>query len=238
MRSARRSAAPRAFTLLELLIVVAVIIALAGLLFPVIGSVQEKGRKTQAASDAAQIVTAVNAYYAEYGKYPLADGKQGSDTLFSDATGYANQHNHLLFNVLRAKPGTESADGATWDFLALNPKQVIYFEGKQVKDASKPKGGFPPMTSSQPNNQNYFDPWGQEYAVFIDGDYDGKIDLYAFYTDAMFRDPSASGATKVGVSVGVASLGPDRARGKATSSSDFGGGNGVFKSSDDVITWQ
>src|SRR5881275_3648742 len=61
----------RAFTLIELLVVIAIIIILAGLLFAGLRGAQEQARRTQAKNDLTQIVTAVNAIYTEYGKYPL-----------------------------------------------------------------------------------------------------------------------------------------------------------------------
>src|SRR6266446_4747028 len=60
-----------AFTLIELLVVIAIIAILIGLLFPAFSAVQNQARRTQAKNDLTQIVTAVNAYYTEYGKYPL-----------------------------------------------------------------------------------------------------------------------------------------------------------------------
>src|SRR5256885_1765254 len=61
----------RAFTLIELLVVIAIIAILVGLLFPAFKAVQSQAKRTQAKNDLTQIVTAVNAYYTEYGKYPL-----------------------------------------------------------------------------------------------------------------------------------------------------------------------
>ncbi len=59
-----------AFTLIELLVVIAIIIILAGLLYPAYQAAQNQAKRTQAKNDLTQIVTAVNAYYTEYGKYP------------------------------------------------------------------------------------------------------------------------------------------------------------------------
>src|SRR5713226_5861854 len=67
-----------AFTLIELLVVITIVAILIGLLFPAFRGVQDQAKKTQAKNDLMQIVTAVNAFYTEYGKYPLAT--QGSDT--------------------------------------------------------------------------------------------------------------------------------------------------------------
>ena len=60
-----------AFTLIELLVVIAIIAILIGLLFPAFKAVQNQARSTQAKNDLTQIVNAVNAFYTEYGKYPL-----------------------------------------------------------------------------------------------------------------------------------------------------------------------
>src|SRR5215208_3496979 len=72
-----KSALPRphhanAFTLIELLVVIAIIAILIGLFFPAFGAVQNQARKTQAKNDLTQIVNAVNAFYTDYGKYPVA----------------------------------------------------------------------------------------------------------------------------------------------------------------------
>src|SRR5947207_2103029 len=64
----------RAFTLIELLVVIAIIALLMGLLFPAYRAVQNQARQTQAKNDLTQIVAAVNAFYTEYGRYPLAAG--------------------------------------------------------------------------------------------------------------------------------------------------------------------
>jgi prepilin-type N-terminal cleavage/methylation domain-containing protein len=57
-----------AFTLIELLVVITVIAILIALLFPAFNGVQDQAKRTQAKNDLTQIVTAVNAFYTEYGK--------------------------------------------------------------------------------------------------------------------------------------------------------------------------
>src|SRR5436309_6370668 len=74
LRVMQRHSDERAFTLIELLVVIAIIIILAGLLFAGLRGAQEQARRTQAKNDLTQIVTAVNAFYTEYGKYPLPAG--------------------------------------------------------------------------------------------------------------------------------------------------------------------
>src|SRR5213083_1421074 len=83
-----------AFTLIELLVVIAIIAILIGLLFPAFSAVQNQAKRTQAKNDLTQIVTALNAYYTEYGKYPLV----APDTIY----GPAGSLNDGLFYTLRA----------------------------------------------------------------------------------------------------------------------------------------
>lgn len=54
----------RAFTLIELMVVIGVIAVLIGIFFPVLGSIRSKARRTQCLSNARQVVTAVNAFSA------------------------------------------------------------------------------------------------------------------------------------------------------------------------------
>src|SRR6266487_6658710 len=96
LRGMQRHSDERAFTLIELLVVIAIIIILAGLLFPALRGAQNQAKRTQAKNDLTQIVTAVNAFYTENGKYPLV----AADTLY----GAAGTPNNALFNELRATP--------------------------------------------------------------------------------------------------------------------------------------
>src|SRR5437763_9580273 len=84
----------KAFTLMELLVVIAIIAVLLGLAFPVFQGVLDRAKKVQAKNDLTQVVTAVNAFYTEYGRYPLPStvitdkiyGKEGtsSSTVFNE----------------------------------------------------------------------------------------------------------------------------------------------------------
>src|SRR6266478_3407182 len=102
MHALARSFRAGGFTLIELLIVIGIIAILIGLLFPAFKGVQDQARRTQAKNDLTQIVTAVNAFYTEYGRYPT--------TATTDATATyglgSSRTNDVLFNELR---GTSTA---------------------------------------------------------------------------------------------------------------------------------
>lgn len=63
----------RAFTLVELLVVMGIIAILAGVLVASVGSALKFAKRTKTNSTASQISTAVQNYYTEYGIYPTAD---------------------------------------------------------------------------------------------------------------------------------------------------------------------
>jgi len=142
----------RAFTLIELLVVIAIIAILVGLLFPAFKAVQTQARQTQAKNDLTQIVNAVNAFYTDYGKYPLVT----ADTIY----GTVATPNTALFNVLR---GTDAIN---------NPRQIVFISPPDVKDPNNPRSG---IGTAVANLGRYFDPWGTSYLVEIDGNYNNAV---------------------------------------------------------------
>ena len=149
----------RAFTLIELLVVIAIIAILVGLLFPAFKAVQNQARQTQAKNDLTQIVNAVNAFYTDYGKYPLVT----ADTTY----GPGGTVNNLLFNVLRAIDTTN------------NPRQIIFISPPYVKTPANPRSGIATQATTINGISvaigDYVDPWGTPYNVKIDGNYDNQI---------------------------------------------------------------
>jgi prepilin-type N-terminal cleavage/methylation domain-containing protein len=221
-----------AFTLIELLIVITIIAVLAGLLFPAFVGIQERAKKTQAKSDLAQIVTSLTAYYTDYGKYPIADIKQGCDTLLGNPGG--TYDNAFIFNPLRA-----ISDGDWNAGNVLNPRQVVYFQGTEAKDTTRPKSGFAAQVTTSANGSavkkgGLMDPWGNEYLVTVDGDYDGWSMDFIPYSDVTYggQRTSVCAGTFSAVSVNAfgASWGKDGRQGKK--------GDGKYSGSDDVLSWQ
>ncbi len=143
-----------AFTLIELLVVIVIIAVLMGLAFPVFQGVQNQARKTQARNDLMQIVTAVNAYYTEYGRYPLTPPNP------ADTTYGATTTNEQLFNELRSVAAIQ------------NPRGIVFLSPPDVKDVNNPRAGI--SSAPAPAGQ-YFDPWGKPYLIRIDTDYDNQV---------------------------------------------------------------
>lgn len=230
--------APRAFTLIELLTVISIIAILMALLFPAISLVKEQANKAKARSDVSGIATAVKQYNLDYGKYPIIEEDRPAEDAEKDAVcgsskANAKINNNALFNTLRAIPEGLNKEPKPH---RMNPKRVVFFEGKAVTNTAQPRGGFLDKEGAGGDGLKgcFFDPWGEQYTIVIDQNYNDMIDLTDRYTD--FTESPDDGTKDKGAraGVGVFSLGKDNQLGKA--------GDKTYKKgtaiSDDILSWQ
>ena len=75
-----------AFTLIELLIVIAIIAIIAALLFPVVGTAIIHSRLQHATSEMHQLETAIDSYHARYGFYPPGNALASGSNLYPART--------------------------------------------------------------------------------------------------------------------------------------------------------
>jgi prepilin-type N-terminal cleavage/methylation domain-containing protein len=216
------------FTLIEMVVVILIIATLAAALLTASSGVFDRARKTQMKNDEIQIVTAVNAYYTEYGKYPMENARQGTDTLYGKSNTAPG--NEDVFNVLRGiATGVNASD-------ALNPRKIIFFSGKD--GGSGPRSAFATVatTDTQGNPINigaFVDPYGNAYMVAIDGNYDGTTIDSLPYTDLTY--PPGPPANTVRAGCFAESFGKDGVQGTKQSN---GTGDKKYSGSDDVLSWQ
>ena len=204
------------FTLVELFVVASVIIVLASLAFPVFQKVQNSARKTQAKNDLVQIVTAVNAFYTEYGKYPLPT------TVTTDALARVGPGgsgiNGPLFNELRGLPAA-----------TLNTRLIVFMSPPEAKDQTNSRNGIKTLDGQ------LFDPWGMPYAISIDWNYDNQI-------PNPYTPNKGAGGPAIRQGVIAWSLGNNGALGGGAAAgagySKENGNANEFTSSGDVISWQ
>ena len=217
------SHARAAFTLIEMIVVILIIATLTALFVGAAANTFDRARKTQAKNDVTQIATAVNAFFTEYGKYPVPAGTT-TDAFFGSGAAPAGctpiGNNDLLFNPLRGLDAT------------TNPRQIVFLSPGGAKNTNPPRGG---IVATGLSAGQYYDPWGSQYAVAIDSNYDNTISNP--YADI---DGSA-GTSPVRQGVIAYSYGKNGALGGGpklnASFGDESGAAGTFKGSSDIFSW-
>jgi prepilin-type N-terminal cleavage/methylation domain-containing protein len=191
---------PRAgFTLIELLVVISIIAILAAMLLPVLARVKVTALKRKALIEAQGIVTAIESYDQDYGRFPITKAEQNSIlggtndftcglvqnpqstvtwTMPVPVPGYSYDNNSNVVAILMDL--TVYANGIqTANFgHVYNPKSVPYLN-------AKPSGYDPATPSVQPpggvdNSGIYRDPWGNPYIITMNTSYNdqGCSDLF------------------------------------------------------------
>jgi prepilin-type N-terminal cleavage/methylation domain-containing protein len=199
----------RAFTLIELLVVIVIIAVLMGIAFPVFSTIQNQARKTQAKNDVTQIVTAVNAFYTEYGRYPT------TETTDDKAIYGTTNNSGTLFTELRGKSGS------------LNTRLIVFINPVEDTQQTNPKGKIG-------KDGQFYDPWGSSYSLQMDADYDNEVPNP--YGADKGAGPARIRQGVISWSLGKNGvLGGGLA---GSGFSDESGRAGAYTGSGDVISWQ
>jgi prepilin-type N-terminal cleavage/methylation domain-containing protein len=180
----------RAFTLIELLTVIAIIGVLIALLFPAIKSALTKAEVSKAQTAITGLATAFQHYYAEYGKWPIAD-TASNNTYIVDTNLVA-----LLQGAATAPPPNQPT-GLVW------PAYNGAFINITTATLQGNPRGIPLLAFKQVDIDglgNFVDPWKRPYYVRFDVSYANAVE-----------DPFTSGANVHNVNGGflIWSSGPD-----------------------------
>ena len=134
----------RAFTLIEMVVVIAIVVALAGVLVPIVGSELDDSKKATAQNEVNRIATALTQYMKDTGCAPT--GKNGQKEF------------HFLATKGEMPSGNEFSDGPRGkadDFLSTDRYASHDWHG--------------PYLGESPS-----DPWGSAYLVNVHGFFNGK----------------------------------------------------------------
>jgi hypothetical protein len=144
----------RAFTIVELLVVISVIMILAGILTPVLVGVQGRARAKMAKTMISNLSVALDRYYHDFGQYPpdtgpfefVDDGCQDGDTADYPDDPFS-LYKYLYYGYVGQKPamGGEDVPGILYNGRVYGP--YFPFEKSMLRDC----GG--------PDAQIVVDPW-------------------------------------------------------------------------------
>lgn len=148
----------RGFTLVELLIVIVIIAALASFGIPAGLKAIQKAKMAAALASANAVESAVDSFYSDYGTMPVVD--------LSEDTNPPLQSDNL--DLLKVLLGKEDSDPP------LNTRGIRYLNAPEGK--RKGLGGTDGLVYDDSNEVvGLFDPWGGLFYVVLDGDYDEEI---------------------------------------------------------------
>ena len=191
------------FTLVEMMVVIAIILILAGILIPVIMNAKTKARVASAKNDMEVLRQAIMSYQRDHSRWPFPRGYPTNHfdnvqhSAFDKTYGWVGQSgrhydNSILLKILMDEKLPNSATD-------LN-KKGSYIQPKESDDPALE--GLPGMSGSR----RYHDPFGNEYKVSLDFNGDGVC------CDMFYGRPAISKTASIGLvnrRTGKNNLGPE-----------------------------
>jgi prepilin-type N-terminal cleavage/methylation domain-containing protein len=193
----RRLGARPAFTIVELLTVIAIIAILAAMLLPVLSMAKIAAQKKQATVEISQIVGAIQQYDSVYGRFPVSPAVQqlGGDFTYGGSVMASNlalypasypasyvaytTNNSEVIAILMDLTNYPNGTLTVNTNHQKNPQRTIFLNAKMsgydpAANDSQPPGGVD-ITGV------YRDPWGNPYVISMDLNYDEQCQD-AFYS--------------------------------------------------------
>jgi prepilin-type N-terminal cleavage/methylation domain-containing protein len=152
MKTPTQSRPSRGFTLIELLVVITIIAVLAGAGFVVGNSALNNARKLASQASAMSIQKAIDAFYSEYGTFPVTGSVDRIDTSSSPE----------ILNALLGKDET------------LNPRGLPFLTAKEGK--KRGSGGADGLVFSDDGSvRGMYDSWGNGFIIILNSNFEDQL---------------------------------------------------------------
>lgn len=167
----------KGFTLIEMLVVIAIIAILAGLMFPAITKAMDSARRSKAGAEVRAIATAVSLFYNDHGYMPVPLTAQG----YRPGSGNGNwgQEQTQPFPGSGDRSDFNPNSPPEWAREARNILRVLTNEtqGMSTEWATLNRYNKSYLNLENPGTLpgEVLDPWDGQYAIKLDRDHNGLI---------------------------------------------------------------
>jgi len=189
-----------AFTLIELLVVISIIAILAAMILSALKGAHTAALKMKARTEIADIVNAINAYDADYGRFPVTAAEQQSAGTGDFTTGLVTNaapglqtlvsfdNNSNVVAILMAATTYPSGAPTVNTNNVKNPKQTKYLNAKVSGSSATDPHPLPGVD----NAGVYRDPWGNPYIISMDLNYDEQCSDLIYSQKGISQNPPGS----------------------------------------------